>query len=49
MSSLEIFLALLPGLILLTIFIVAVLISVFPRKRKPKFWVEFNDDADILF
>lgn len=40
---------LIPGGVLLLIFIVAMIISFWPRKRKPRFWVEIDEDGNLMF
>lgn len=45
----DIIYGIIPGGILLLIFIICMIVSFFPRKKKPKFWVEMNEDGDIMF
>lgn len=45
----DIIFGIIPGGILLLIFIISLIVSFFPRKKKPKFWVEMNENGDIMF
>lgn len=47
--SWEVIIGLIPGGILLAIFIIGLLIEFFPRKRKPKFWVEVDENGNLRF
>lgn len=40
---------LIPGGVLLLVFIIAMIVSFWPRKRKPKFWVEFDENGNLMF
>lgn len=40
---------LIPGGVLLLIFIIAMIVSFWPRKRKPRFWVEIDEDGNLMF
>ncbi len=47
--NIDVILGLIPGGILLLIFIIGMTVSFWPRKKEPKFRVEFNEDGDLMF
>lgn len=47
--NIDIIYGMIPGGILLLSFIIGMIVEFFPRKKKPKFQVEFNEDGDIMF
>ena len=45
----DIIYGLIPGGTLMLIFIIGMIVSFWPRKKKPKVWLERNEDGDFCF